>query len=321
MKHFYFTVLVSLFCVCSFYSLAQDVGQLKNQIKKLNPKNLLKDKSIKVSGEITAKNIFYSAWGIENRQIPFNYLYSGNLNVSIFGKINMPVSFSFANQNASFQQGIGDSFQNLWNRRPRFAQPINRMLMKPSYKGATLYLGTISLSFSPYTLAGHRFDGFGFEYKSEKIPVYGALMMGNLFRATPIDSMFSGTVNRPSFRRSGMGMKLGYKHEKDKVEMIVFSAKDIYNSLPYSLDVLAISPQSNTVFAFNGTKLIYKKVLFNAEVAISGLTTDQRSEYRVSSGLQSYAGLLAVNNSTVYKNAIKCKKNYRSSSSNGIKTK
>ena len=149
----------SLLFITCFGSFSQDLEKLnlKDLKKKLSPKEFLK-KGIKVSGSISGNHVFYTATGIPNRAVPIDILYQGNLNVSLFGKVNMPVSFSLSNQNINFK--------SLFDQRYNFAQPFNRFVLKPTYKGFTLQVGTCALNFSPLTLAGHRYDGVGLEYKN-----------------------------------------------------------------------------------------------------------------------------------------------------------
>jgi hypothetical protein len=76
---------------------AQDLAQLAQK----KPKDLLKG-GVQVTGSLSAQHIFYTVSGIEQRRDPFNFFYTGNLNVNLFGKINMPVAFTFSNQNLTF---------------------------------------------------------------------------------------------------------------------------------------------------------------------------------------------------------------------------
>ncbi len=286
-------------------SHAQDLEKLKN----FRVKDLFNG-GIKVNGGITANHTYYNAWGIADRQVPLNFLYSGNLTLDILGKIKMPVQFSFSNQNINFS--------NPFNNNYRFTQPFNRLVLKPTYKGFILHIGTCALNFSPYTLAAHRYDGIGVEYKPKgkdatKAQFYGSLMLGNLKKATRLDTAFTVRNNQPSFKRFGVGVMLGVKKDKDAAELILFTAKDQYNSLPYSLDAQRIFPQANVATSLKLKKGIGKQLSIQSEIALSGMTTDMRATEgaRQKTFFNSYAGLLPLNASTTYSKAIRLGLDYK----------
>lgn len=296
-RHLLF-ILIGL--VINATTFAQDLEQLKN----LTPKKLLKGKGVQVSGMVSANHVFYNATGIPNRNIPVNFLYTGSLNVNIFDKIRMPVSFSFSNQNMNFSAPF--------NRDFRFAQPFNRFVLKPRYKGLTLHLGTGSLNFSPYTLAGHRFEGVGVEFKPKSKPFYVAAMTGTLLRAVRVDSNFTVRNNRPSYKRFGWGVMGGFKKEQDKIEAIFFTAADRLSSLPYNLDALNITPMANAVFSLKGEKQLFKVLQFGAEIAYSGITTDIRAIPAVPSDAfrPTFFGAISPLSTTEYNKAISGFLNY-----------
>ncbi len=286
-------------------SHAQDLEKLKN----FRVKDLFNG-GIKVNGGITANHTYYNAWGIAERQVPLNVLYSGNLTLDILGKIKMPVQFSFSNQNINFS--------NPFNNNYRFSQPFNRLVLKPTYKGWTLHIGTCALNFSPYTLAAHRYDGIGVEYKPKgkdatKAQFYGGLMLGHLKKATRLDTAFTVRNNQPSFKRFGVGVMLGIKKERDAAELILFTAKDQYHSLPYSLDAQRIFPQANVATSLKLKKGIGKQLSIQSEIALSGMTTDMRATEgaRQKTFFNSYAGLLPLNASTTYSKAIRLGMDYK----------
>ncbi|PSL23630.1 hypothetical protein [Dyadobacter jiangsuensis] len=281
------------------------LGDLKN----INAKDVLK-KSVSITGMAAANFVYYRPDGIQGRNIPFNTLFTGNLSVDLFGKVRMPVSFSLSNQNINWSHPF--------DGKHRFIQPFNRFVIKPTYKGFTLSAGVCSLNFSPLTLAGHRYDGVGLEYRPKDKPFYFGLMLGNLRRAVRVDSSFStyGAAvrnNIPSYKRSGAGIQLGYRKKEDKVELIFFTAKDRVNSLPYTLDDYYLYPQQNAVASVKLAKAIQKEWLLDGEIAVSGITNDVRasSEGTSRDAFNSYLGTLPPNASTEYKKAIKGGVTYR----------
>jgi len=262
MKHLYKTFILLLFGTQSVFS--QDLEKLKY----FKFKNLFRE-GIKLSGGITANHTYYNAWGTDNRRTPFAYIYTGNLNTSLFGKINMPISFGFTNQRANFSSPFANGLPKI--------QPFNRLSFKPKYKGSTFYIGTAALNFSQHTLAGFRFQGFGYEYRSDKSPIYGSFMYGRLLKAITIDSTFISPQNRPAYKRIGIGGKLGYKQKQDFIELIYFQADDKVNSLPYRLDILNIFPESNVAISINFQKVLFEKIFINTELARSKILSEDKN--------------------------------------------
>lgn len=295
---------------CWAQDLSQPGLEKLKELKNISVKDELK-KGVKVSGMAGANFVYYHAAGIDGRSIPFNTLFTGNLNVDLFGKIKMPVSFSLSNQNINWSHPF--------DRKYQFMQPFNRFVLKPTYKGFTLQVGVCSMNFSPFTLAGHRYDGVGLEYKSKQNPFYFGLMLGNLRRATRVDT--SGAADRratdrnniPSYKRSGVGLQLGYRQKEDKVELIFFTASDKLSSLPYTLDDYHISPEQNAVVSLKGAKVLQKKWVLDAEIAVSAVTLDIRAAEsgRQSNIINSYLGTISPGSSTEYKKAIKTAVMYR----------
>lgn len=291
---------------------------VKSELSKLAPKKLLK-KGISVTGAITGNHVYYDATGIPNRTVPVNIMYAGNLTVDILGKIKMPVSFSLSNQSINW---AAFRFSHPFDQNYQFRQPFNRLLLKPTYKGFTLHIGTAAMTFSPFTLAGHRFEGLGLEYKNPKKPFYAGVMVGNLMRAVRIDSTFNTVNNVPSYKRTGFGFQLGYKKKEDLAEIIFFTAKDYLNSLPYNLDDKAILPMQNEVVAFKGSKLIQKKILFSTELAFSAITNDIRAGEKTTPNnlFQTFFGTFSPKTSTDFRKAFKAELLYRGKTFNtGIK--
>ena len=84
------------------------------------------------------------------------------------GAFDIPLSFVLSN------------FEN------KFYQPFNQFGISPKYKWATLHLGYRNLTYSNYTLAGHRILGAGFDLKPKNFRI--GFMYGQLRRSASIDS-------------------------------------------------------------------------------------------------------------------------------------
>lgn len=256
MKKTFRKIITLIICLYGVVARGQDTEKSIYNTTKFKLKTFFKD-GMQLSGGISANQTYYKAWG-DNRRSPFTHLYSGNINIGVLGKMNIPLSFSFTNQKATLNNPFSSGF-------PRM-QPFNRMQLKPKYKGSTLYLGTSALNFSQYTLSGHRFNGIAYDYRSTKHPLYGTLMYGKLLNAIKVDSSMLGQ-NRPSYTRIGWAGKIGYKQKQDFVEFIYFQAKDKINTLPYRLDAYNIFPESNLVLGLNFQKILFNNLFIGTEIS------------------------------------------------------
>ena len=114
----------------------------------INFDQLGKEKWLRYNGGVAANAIYYD--GTANRQ-NLTYFLTGNLNFNIAGLYNIPLSFTYSNQDFNFQNPF----------------KFNRLSLHPSYKWATAHIGDVNMTFSPYTLAGHQFTGGGFDLNPE----------------------------------------------------------------------------------------------------------------------------------------------------------
>lgn len=151
-------------------------------------------KGITMNGSIGTSTTAYKAYGMEQRRDPLTWYLNGNINMNLFG-YTMPFSFSYSNQGA------------------RYSQPFNQYRFAPSYKWAKLYLGTSSMQFSNYTLAGHVFNGVGVELTPGKWRI--AAMYGSLNKG---------------LNRKGAGAKLGYENNGNLYSVAFFNAHDVSNT-------------------------------------------------------------------------------------------
>ena len=229
-----------------------------------------------LSGGLNVNQVAYTATGVESRRNPYNYFMSGNLNIGLYGW-NVPLSFSYSNQNTSFQQ------------------PFNQYGLSPTYKWITAHLGYRSMTFSRYTLGGHLFLGAGVELApTENVKV--AAMYGRLQKAVPIDT--ANANNLPAFKRMGGGAKVTVGTSSDFVEVMFFKARDEVNSIEQqaflpddrtAIDstvvgtTTLVTPEENLVVGVGFSTSPFKGLLIKGELASSAITTDIRSE-EVSSG-------------------------------------
>lgn len=254
----------------------------------INFDQLDKEKWFRYNGGISANSVFYD--GTANRQ-DLTYFVTGNLNFNIAGLYNIPLSFTYSNQDFNFPSPFN----------------FNRLSLHPSYKWVTAHIGDVSMTFSPYTLSGHQFTGAGIELNPEgKFQI--SAMYGRLLRATEYDATAQGGIT--AYKRMGYGVKTAYEFEFMKLGVILFKASDDENSIENTFPVeLNLSPKDNAVLSFESDFRVFDKANFHIEYAISGVTentllTEDQSE----KGLLAF--LLKENASTNYYNALNANFDY-----------
>ncbi len=220
-----------------------------------NVEELGKAKLINVSGGASANGVFYS--GNAARE-PFTYFLNGNINVNVAGLYNIPFSFSYTNQKFGYNKPV----------------LMNRLSIHPSYKWITGHIGDVSMTFSPYTLAGYQFTGLGVDLTPQgKFKI--SAMYGRLVRSSEYDALNSELV--PTYKRMGYGFKTQYALEKINLGLTFFKAKDELNSLSTPIPFeLGVSPKENAAISFETSFKLFKKLQVQTEFANSSITEDTR---------------------------------------------
>lgn len=273
--------LSCLFVLANSPLLAQQV-RLDNLKEQFSKKNLFR-----MNGGLSANSVFYA--GDNPSRQPFMWVISGNVNISIYDQINLPLSCNFNNF------GNGYSYPTL----------PNRLSIHPSYKWITAHIGDVSMNFSPYTLSGHQFTGAGIELKPKDFPLKTQLMGGRLLKKTEYDSLnFSGIV---AYKRMGYGVKLDYEKDRYLLGISIFHAHDDPESLKWKPDSLQIYPQSNFAVSSEATLKLLDNLTLNVEYGFSSLTRDSRLPV-TKTDLGTW--WLTRNTSTVQYHALKAAVNY-----------
>ncbi len=245
-----------VFCVLVIFGLSQSSFAQ-------NIEDLKTAKPFSYSGAIAAHTGFYQANGIANRSPRSIWGLSGNLNFVLFEKLNLPFSFTVG------RYGNSTSY-------PTFGQ----IGISPNYKWVTLHLGYRNMNFSPYTLAGHTFLGVGIDLKPKKMLRLSA-MYGRLRNAAEVDTTHSFV--QPAFKRTGMGLKLGFGDDEHYIDLIFFKAKDDQNSLEIAQN--KITPAENLVLGVSAQVAIFKIFRLKYDVGASIFTRDQNSQEVLSKNL------------------------------------
>ncbi|KAF2329152.1 hypothetical protein [Flavobacterium nitrogenifigens] len=233
--------------------LCNTIGFAQN----FNVEELGKAKLVNVSGGASANGVFYS--GNAARE-PFTYFLNGNINVNVAGLYNIPFSFSYTNQKFGYN-------------KPTL---MNRLSIHPSYKWITGHIGDVSMTFSPYTLAGHQFTGLGVDLTPQgKFKI--SAMYGRLVRSSEYDAINTELV--PTYKRMGYGFKTQYALEKINLGLTFFKARDEINSLDIPIPFeLGVSPKENAAISFETSFKLFKKLQILTEFANSAITEDTRAE-------------------------------------------
>ncbi|MER3373696.1 MAG: hypothetical protein RIM83_03580 [Allomuricauda sp.] len=249
-----------------------------------------KGKAFKLGGGISSNGVFYNSNQELGRE-PFTYFLQGNLNINFY-QFSMPVSYSYSNQGEQLNYNLPFS--------------LNRLSLHPKYKWIQGHIGSVAMSFSPYTLNGHQFTGGGVELTPDG-PWKFSAMVGRLLKATEFDG---GEQSIPAFQRMGYGLKVGFEQERYSAGVIVFYAKDDINSIASVPDEQEITPKENLVLSLEGSYKIVENLQMNAAYATSAITQDLRAQpLRTKSG--GLAGLLLKKRtSTQYFDAIRAGLDY-----------
>ncbi len=239
-----FGIVLLLFC--SFFSKAQDIEQA------------LKEKPWDYTGSIGGNFSTYSVDGITPQSNPYFWSIYGNFTPIIYG-FKAPFRFVIGRQEQSFER------------------PFIQMGISPTYKWATLHIGTRNMMFSKYTLANHSFNGAGIELTPGKwrfAAMYGQFRKANEWDSTDLNSRY-----RVQYKRLGYGAKLGYGGKKGFVEFSYFKAWDEASSLTNVLPDTTLTPAENAVFGINIRKNLGKHIDFFTEAAVSAYTRDVGNAY------------------------------------------
>lgn len=277
MIKFLLSFIFSLFIFNSFVR-AQDIEKIA------------KAKFLKVSGGVGTDQVFYHASGIDaRRNAPYQYYFTGNLNATILGEVQIPVSFSYSNQKFNYTQPLNQ-------------QQFNRFGLSPKYKWITVHAGWRSMNFSPYSLNGHTFLGGGLELKPGKWTFGG--MYGRLLKAVEYDSVGFAAGNKPIYQRMGMGYNAKYENNGNQYGVSLFRSTDKITSLDTPLDSIGVTPEENFVWSVLLKQKLNAKFTVEGEYANSTLTTDARVQDETK---QKALGLIQENTTTKTYHAFKAK--------------
>jgi hypothetical protein len=169
------------------------------------------------------------------------------------------------------------------------------------------------MNFTKYTLSGHQFKGWGFEYQPDKY--YLAYMRG-ILKPAIIEDFTDVSLIEPSFQRNAWAVKGGYESEDLVYGFAFLKSIDDPNSIRNYEDYRSsITPRENAVIGLYGKKSIGEKLVFDFDYAFSGLSYDIVNDPNLDIGTQytayNYFGLFSTRNNSIYDKALNSSLTYK----------
>lgn len=205
---------------------------------------------LKLNGSFSTTLNFTGTNDSTRKITPFVYYISGTLNTSVYG-ISLPVSYTFSKNNSDF------------------SNPFYRLGVSPEYKWAKAHIGYRSISFSKFTLSGHNFLGGGLELNPGMLrfgAVYGR------FAKKKLPSVDNPQDSIAGFSRKGVGLKLGIGRDDNYFDLLFMHIADDTTTLAGPDFENVQTPEANSIVGAQTHLRIAKKVVFDAEFAISAYT-------------------------------------------------
>lgn len=275
--------ILSLFAICTVNNglNAQSLDNLKDQ------------QPVLLNGFISTNQVLNSQSADNGNINSYNSYYTGSLNFNFYG-INAPFTFIYSNNQGGF------------------THPFNQYGIHPSYKWIKGHIGYSSMSFTPYTLNGHLFLGAGVEIDPPGL-FYGSAMHGILKRAVEFDSI--NISQPPSYKRMGYGFKVGVSDNGNHIDVSLFRAYDITNSLHNAESTSKLRPEENSVMSVTFSKQLITNLKIQGELASSYLTTDSRTDEisEQKTLLKPPTWFMPVRASTINRHAFKTNLTYQQS--------
>lgn len=221
-----------------------------------------KGKPVKLMGSLGVGGWIYNRNGntSEQRRVPFSWYINGAPTLQIYS-FTFPFSVTISEQQRTF------------------SQPFNQYGVSPYYKWFTAHIGWRNMQFSDYSLNGQTFLGGGVEMKPGKLRL-GA-MYGRFRKAVDVER--DTGINRytlpnlpPSFKRMGWAAKVGIGSRANFIDLIVFKAGDVVNSISAPDSISGITPQDNFILGLKGNANPIKNLMIDLDISGSVVTWNKR---------------------------------------------
>lgn len=215
-----------------------------------------KKKPFRITGSFSSSGTYYYSDISSASRDPFTYQLTGSINLSLYEMMDIPVTFNLNN----YDSGV------------TYPTMPNRLSLHPHYKCATAHIGDVSMSFSPYTMNGHQFTGFGINLTPDKWQF--AIMIGRLLKHVDYDPSMPSVT--PALGRWGHGAKVRYNGNKFYIGGSIFMASDDKKKATFTTDSLGIHPQTNVAYSVEGGLSVIKNLDFSFEYGMSVMQRDMR---------------------------------------------
>ncbi|MEL6392734.1 MAG: hypothetical protein AAFR97_08260, partial [Bacteroidota bacterium] len=161
-----------------------------------------------LSGFVRANADYNETFDTTQAFEPFGYSLQASATVSIYG---LSVPFSLTYRSNRFATGY------------RF--PFNRYGLSPTFRWAKVHLGTRTMTFSPYTLAGRSFQGVGVELTPGKLRL--SALRGRLEnQLTQLRNDEDLPIALPAYERHILGVKAGIGSANTFFDLMVVKVED-----------------------------------------------------------------------------------------------
>lgn len=246
---------------------------------------------VKVNGDLNLSSVLLNTNNPNSSRSPFSWYLNGNVNISVLDW-SLPFTYSYSNQHSTY------------------SQPFNQYGVTPTYKWIRVHAGWCNMNFSQYTFSGYPFLGAGVELNPKNWKI--ALMYGRLKKALEYDAINESDRDM-SFKRIGIGAKLGYEENGYGLSLIWFQAKDERSSIRYIPPYTLVQPQENTVVSASGKAPVSKFFNVEAEYALSGFTRNSFADKPITGSSKNKLPLIfQPRNTSQFFSALKTSLNFNS---------
>ena len=192
---------------------------------------------------------------------PLGYQATVGLNMNIYGVLQVPISFTYSDQQTRF-------------RRPS----LRTFGISPSYKWITLHAGYRSFNISPLLMSGAQIRGVGLELTPG--PFELLIFRGDINHSYNFgfNSAIIAGNDIDVYKRNSIGARLGIGKRENFFRLSILKVKDDELSGDLlALDTLSVEPQENLGLALSGGVKLFDRLTLQANVAGSAINSDTRS--------------------------------------------
>jgi hypothetical protein len=186
------------------------------------------------------------------------------------GRINADMTFSFANGMLVVPVGLILSTDQVAVR-----QSINQIGISPTWRWATVHVGHFSPQYSPYSFTDATLLGGGAEVKTD---LFRAGWIAG--KARDAIAPLPGQTIVPEYQRSMQGGRVGVgRADGLHLDLFFLRAQDDPGSIDTTLLTTPLTPEANTVTAFQAAAPLSARVRLKGDLAFSRYRADRRVDF------------------------------------------